>query len=48
MLDEKELQEMVAASDTGARIPDGFQGKLLLAVALCWSLSKRWMIWEHP
>lgn len=47
-IDEKELQEMVAASDTGARIPEGFQGKLLLAIALFWSLFQLWIASPLP
>ncbi len=47
-VDEKELQEMVAANDTGARIPAGFPGKLLLAVALCWSLFQLWIASPLP
>lgn len=47
-VDEKELQEMVAANDTGARIPEGWQGKLLLAVALFWSLFQLWIASPLP
>ncbi|MGY8870729.1 MAG: TRAP transporter permease [Pseudomonadales bacterium] len=47
-LDEKELQEMVAASDTGARIPHGWQGKLLLGTALFWSLFQLWIASPLP
>ena len=47
-LDEKELQEMVAASDTGARIPHGWQGKLLLGTALVWSLFQLWIASPLP
>ena len=47
-LDEQELQEMVAASDTGARIPDGWQGKVLLGAALIWSLFQLWIASPLP
>lgn len=47
-IDEKALQEMVAASDTGARIPEGWQGKLLLATALVWSLFQLWIASPLP
>lgn len=47
-IDEKELQDMVAASDTGARIPHGWQGKLLLGTALCWSLFQLWIASPLP
>ncbi len=47
-IDEHELQEMVAASDTGARIPDGWQGKVLLGAALIWSLFQLWIASPLP
>ena len=47
-LNEQELQEMVAASDTGARIPHGWQGKVLLLAALCWSLFQLWIASPLP
>ena len=47
-MDEKELQDMVAASDTGARIPHGWQGKLLLGTALIWSLFQLWIASPLP
>ncbi|WP_371871887.1 TRAP transporter permease [Pontibacterium sinense] len=46
--DEKELQDMVAATDTGARIPEGWQGKVLLAAALLWSLFQLWIASPLP
>lgn len=42
-IDETELQEMVAANDTGARVPHGWQGKILLGTALAWSLFQLWI-----
>jgi len=47
-VDEQELQEMVAASDTGARIPEGWQGKTLLGAALLWSLFQLWIASPLP
>jgi TRAP transporter 4TM/12TM fusion protein len=41
-LDVDKLNEMVAESDTGSRHPAGFAGKLVLAVALAWSLFQIW------
>ena len=40
--DDQALQELVAQSDTGARAPAGTAGKLLLWVALAWSLFQLW------
>ncbi|MEL0610787.1 TRAP transporter permease [Vibrio echinoideorum] len=37
-----DVQEMVAQSDTGARSPRGFQGRILWFVPLCWSLFQLW------
>ena len=37
-LDQAELDELVASSDTGGRSVDGFVGTLLMLVALAWSL----------
>ena len=47
-VDDNELQEMVAANDTGARIPDGWQGKVLLGAALVWSLFQLWIASPLP
>ncbi len=47
-VDEAGLQDMVAASDSGARIPEGLQGRILLAVALCWSLFQLWIASPLP
>ena len=38
---DKELQDMIAQSDSGARNPAGLPGKLLFGVALVWSLIRR-------
>lgn len=46
--EEQELQDMVAANDTGARIPEGLQGKILLAAALFWSLFQLWIASPLP
>ncbi len=45
---EQELQEMVSANDTGARIPHGWQGRVLLGVALLWSLFQLWIASPLP
>jgi TRAP transporter 4TM/12TM fusion protein len=42
-LSQKELDELVASSDTGARTPAGFVGRLILGVALAWSLFQLWI-----
>lgn len=43
-----DLDEMVAASDTGARSPVGFQGKLLVSIAAAWSLFQLWIASPLP
>ena len=45
---DQELQEMIAKSDTGARHPAGFAGKLLFGAALCWSLFQLWVASPLP
>ena len=47
-LSQEELDELVASSDTGARVPPGAVGKLILAVALCWSLFQLWIASPIP
>ncbi|SET50883.1 TRAP transporter permease [Paracoccus homiensis] len=47
-LSQSELDELVASSDTGARTPPGFVGKLILTVALCWSLFQLWIASPIP
>ena len=37
-LSEEELQELVAASDTGARKPHGTVGLMIAGIALVWSI----------
>ena len=37
-LSEEELQELVAASDSGARSPTGAVGKMIAIMALLWSV----------
>ncbi|MDF1720609.1 MAG: TRAP transporter permease [Minwuia sp.] len=39
---QAELDELVAASDTGGRAPTGFAAKTILGVALAWSLFQLW------
>ena len=43
-----ELDELVAASDTGARNPQSFTGKLLLTIAAIWSLFQLWIASPLP
>ncbi len=47
-LSQAELDELVASSDTGARTPPGFVGKLILVVAFCWSLFQLWIASPLP
>ncbi|MGE0611568.1 MAG: TRAP transporter permease, partial [Hyphomicrobiales bacterium] len=47
-LSQAELDELVAASDTGARDPGGSVGKLMLLVALAWSLYQLWFASPLP
>ena len=42
------LDEMVAQSDTGARNPGGAAGKIILGVALFWSLFQLWIASPVP
>jgi TRAP-type uncharacterized transport system fused permease subunit len=46
--DEAALREMVAESDTGARHPAGLAGKVLLWVAIAWSLFQLWYASRLP
>ncbi|MGM0584402.1 MAG: TRAP transporter permease [Pseudomonadota bacterium] len=39
---QAELDELVAAADTGARSPHGATGRLILLVSLAWSLFQLW------
>jgi len=43
-----DLDELVAASDTGSRTPKGFPGKLLLGIAAIWSLFQLWIASPLP
>lgn len=47
-LSQEELDELVSSSDTGARTPPGLVGKLILTVALCWSLFQLWIASPLP
>lgn len=46
--DEAELEAIVAALDTGARNPSGIVSKLLLVMALGWSLFQLWIASPLP
>ncbi len=45
---EAELEEMIAATDTGARSPAGGVGKLMLTIAFCWSVFQLWIASPLP
>jgi TRAP transporter 4TM/12TM fusion protein len=45
---EEELEQMIAASDTGARSPEGGVGKLLLIIAFAWSVFQLWIASPLP
>ncbi|SJN15167.1 TRAP-type uncharacterized transport system, fused permease component [Halomonas citrativorans] len=45
---ESDLEDMVAASDTGARKPHGVPGKLLVSMAAAWSLFQLWIASPLP
>ncbi|PLX39496.1 MAG: C4-dicarboxylate ABC transporter [Hyphomicrobiales bacterium] len=47
-LSQNELDDIVASADTGARTPPGLTGKLILAVALAWSLFQLWFASPLP
>jgi TRAP-type uncharacterized transport system fused permease subunit len=47
-LSDEELQELVAATDTGGRSPAGPVAKLLAGVALIWSLFQLWIASPIP
>ncbi len=47
-LSDAELQELVAASDTGGRNPLGSVGKILTCVAIAWSLYQLWIASPLP
>jgi len=45
---DAELEAMIAATDTGARSPEGSVGKLIVATAFCWSLFQLWIASPLP
>src|SRR5690606_23783015 len=47
-LSEAELEDLVAAADTGARKPAGFTAWVISAVALCWSLFQLYIASPLP
>ncbi len=47
-LSQDELDELVASSDTGGRSPHGFTGKLIVYIALAWSLFQLWFASPFP
>ena len=47
-IDHDQLEEMLAATDTGARNPSGNVGKALLWVAFAWSVFQLWIASPLP
>src|SRR5690606_1367630 len=47
-LSDEELKQIVAEADTGGRKPTGFAAKLLMMVALAWSLFQLWIASPLP
>ncbi|MEH6651718.1 MAG: TRAP transporter permease [Motiliproteus sp.] len=47
-LNDADLQDLVASTDSGARSPEGMQRILLLGTALCWSLFQLWIASPLP
>lgn len=47
-LTDEQLKQIVAEADTGGRKPTGLTAKLLLAVALAWSLFQLWIASPLP
>ncbi len=47
-LEEQQLQDMVAQTDSGARHPAGLPGRILFGVALLWSLFQLWVASPLP
>ncbi len=45
---DKELQDLVAQADTGARAPEGLPKKIILWVAAAWSLFQLWIASPLP
>lgn len=45
---EAELEEMIAATDTGARTPEGSVGKLLIYMAFAWAVFQLWIASPLP
>ena len=44
----KSADDMVAEADTGARNPDGFQGRLIIAICIIWSLFQLYIASKVP
>ena len=47
-LSDEELQDLVASTDTGARAPGGVAEKILLGLALVWSVFQLWIASPIP
>ncbi|MDX1527832.1 MAG: C4-dicarboxylate ABC transporter, partial [Gammaproteobacteria bacterium] len=46
--DDEKLKQMVADADTGGRSPGGLPQKIILGVALAWSLFQVWIASPLP
>jgi TRAP transporter 4TM/12TM fusion protein len=47
-MSDKQLQDLVASTDTGARTPAGLAAKVILGAALIWSLFQLWIASPLP
>lgn len=47
-LTDEQLREIVAEADTGGRKPTGFTARLLIAIAVAWSLFQLWIASPLP
>ena len=45
---DKDLQDLIAENDTGARQPTGMTARILLCVAVAWSLFQLWLASPLP
>ena len=45
---DEEIRQMVAESDTGGRRPTGLVAKIIVGVALAWSLFQLWIASPLP
>ena len=45
---DQDLQDLIAENDTGARQPTGMTARILLYVAVAWSLFQLWLASPLP